>query len=433
VLEDVDYAGADFSPDGKDLAVSHVADGQSRVEFPIGRILVAKNASSPRVSRDGRLVSFWEVVSDTSTAVSIIGRDGKGKRALSAGWINTQGIPCWSADGHEVWFTANEHPGKPPGLWAVDLSGKRRLVMRVPESIELDDIAKDGRALVGYATIAQSVRFASASDPVEREVSWLDGSNVADLSPDGRTVLLNEVGEGAGAWPVVYVRSTDGSPAVKLGEGWAWSLSPDGNWVLAWNPPSGEKPSSLSLLPTGPGQSTELARGDLSDFSWGSFLPDGHSIVFAARGKEGPLRLFVQAVPGGQPRAIGPERLLLNEWTNPVSPDGKYVVAIRRGEVHLVSLDGAGTERVLPGLSTPDDRVQQWSRDSRYLYTYRRGERPQKVWLYDIATGQRHLWKEFPYDNSIEGIRLRMTTGGDAWTIEGRQVLGQLYVVEGLR
>ncbi len=433
VLEDVDYAGADFSPDGKDLAVSHVVDGQSRVEFPIGKILVEKNASNPRVSRDGSLVSFWEAVSDTSNAVSVIGRDGRDKRVLSSGWINLQGVPCWSADGHEVWFTANEHLGQPPGLWAVDLSGKRRLVMRAPETIELDDIARDGRALVGYATVAQSVRFASVSAPVEREVSWLDGSSVADLSADGRTVLLNEMGEGAGAWPVVYLRSTDGSPAVKLGEGYAWSLSPDGKWVLAWIPPSGGKPPGLSLLPTGPGQPTELATGNLSDISWGSFLPDGNSIVFSAKSKEGTMRLFVQAVRGGQPRAIGSERLILEDWTNPVSPDGRFAVAVRRGEVHLVSLDGAGADRVLPGLSTPDDRIQQWSRDSRYLYTYRRGERPQKVALYDITTGQRHLWKEFAYDNSIEGIRVRMTTSGDAWTVEGRRTLGQLYVIEGLR
>jgi dipeptidyl aminopeptidase/acylaminoacyl peptidase len=125
--------------------------------------------------------------------------------------------------------------------------------------------------------------------------------------------------------------------------------------------------------------------------------------------------------------------LFLQEWSNPVSPDGKSVIAVRRGEVHLVPLDGAAPERVLPGLSPPEDRVEQWSSDSRHLYTRRRGERPQRVWLYDIATGQRQLWKEFPFDSSIEAIRVRMTPGGSAWTIEGRRMLGQLCFVEGLR
>jgi Tol biopolymer transport system component len=433
VLEDVEYAGADFSPDGRDLAVTHVVDGQSRLELPIGKVLVAKNASSPRVSRDGSLVAFWESVSDTSVAVSVVGRDGKGKRALSAGWINAQGVPCWSADGREIWFTANEHAGQPPDLWAVDLSGRRRVVMSSPQTVELDDVAKDGKVLLGYATLSHSVRFASASDPAERELSWLDGSTVADLSPDGRTVLLNEVGQAAGAWPVIYLRSTDGSPAVKLGDGFAWSLSPNGKWVLAWIPPAGEKPASLSLLPTGPGQTAPLPQGNVTDYQWGAFLPDGNSIVFSARDKGGRFRVYTQAVPSGQPKAIGPERLVIDDSTNPVSPDGKFVVAVRRGEIHLVSLDGAGVDRVLPGLSTPDDRVLQWSRDSRHLYTFRRGERPQNVWLYDVVTGARRLWKAFPVEPSVEGIRVRMTTGGDAWTVEDRRTLGQLYLVEGLR
>ena len=433
VLEDVEYAGADFSPDGKELAVAHVIQGQSRLEFPIGKILVPKGASIPRVSRDGSLVAFWENVTDTSVAVSVVRRDGKDKRVLSAGWINAQGAPCWSADGREVWFTANAHVGKPPDLWAVDLSGRRRVVMSAPQTVELDDVAKDGRVLLGYATLARSVRFASAADPADRELSWLDGSAVADLSADGRTVLLDEVGQGAGAWPVIYLRATDGSPAVKLGDGFGWSLSPNGKWVLAWIPPAGEKPASLSLLPTGPGQPAPLPQANVVDYQWGAFLPDGNSIVFCAREKDGRFRLYTQAVPSGQPKAIGPERLLIDDWTNPVSPDGKFVVAVRRGEVHLVSLDGAGIDRVLPGLTTPDDRVLQWSRDSRHLYTFRNGERPQNVWLYDVVTGERHLWKAFPIEPSVEGIRVRMTTGGDAWTIEDRRTLGQLFVVEGLR
>jgi hypothetical protein len=102
--------------------------------------------------------------------------------------------------------------------------------------------------------------------------------------------------------------------------------------------------------------------------------------------------------------------------------------------VHLVPLDGAGTERVLPGLAPPRDRVQQWSKDSRYVYTYREGERPQRVWLYDVATGERRLWKEFFWeDKSISGKLVRMTRDGTAWTIQSPRNQAELYVVEGLR
>src|SRR5262249_60471398 len=128
-----------------------------------------------------------------------------------------------------------------------------RPLMRIPGGPGLDDVGKDGRALCEHIMPSYSVRFATASDPSERELSWLDDSFVADLSPDGKAILLNERGEGAGGSSVIYLRGTDGSPAVRLGEGEGFALSPDGKWVLAKNLPAGGKPSTLFLLPTGPG------------------------------------------------------------------------------------------------------------------------------------------------------------------------------------
>ena len=48
-----------------------------------------------------------------------------------------------------------------------------------------------------------------------------------DLSPDGRT-LLHRVRRGGWSGVFRYTRSTDGAPAVRLGEGSGQSLSPDG-------------------------------------------------------------------------------------------------------------------------------------------------------------------------------------------------------------
>jgi Tol biopolymer transport system component len=431
VLEDVGYAGADFSPDGKDLAVVHVVEGQARLEYPIGKVLLPRGADTPRVSRDGRSVALTEAKGGT-VAIAVIDRQGGAHRILSEGWSAVFGVPCWSASGREVWFTAPEQPGKPAALWAVDLSGKRRLLMRVPGSLELDDVSPEGRTLLGHHSGSRVVRFASVSEPEGRELSWLDDSWMGDLSSDGRTVLLNEAGEGSGSLSVAYLRSTDGSPAVKLGEGQGLALSPDGRWVLAENLPSAGKPATLFLLPTGPGQARTLA-GEFAGYSWGAWLPDGRSVVYSAEGKEGDSRLYVQAVPDGKPQAIGPERLGIMQLTSPVSPDGKYVIGARRGEALLVPLDGAAQSRVVPALSPPADRIVQWSLDSRQLYVYRRGERPARVWLYEVATGRRQLWKEIPFDASIEGIHVRVTPDGRAWTYGGPRVLGELYVVDGLR
>jgi Tol biopolymer transport system component len=119
--------------------------------------------------------------------------------------------------------------------------------------------------------------------------------------------------------------------------------------------------------------------------------------------------------------------------TSPVSPDGRYVVTERHPGAYLVSLDGSSPPRALPGLNTPADRIAQWSRDSKHLYVYRRVESPLKVWLYDIETGQQQLWKEIAYDSTLEGVRVRITPDGNAWTLEGVRILSELYLVEGLR
>ena len=433
VLEDVPYAGADFSPDGTEMAVVHEVDGHQRLEFPIGKVLIPDGAWAPRVSRDGRSVALWMNV-EGSSAVTVIGRDGSGKRTLSGGWGEPEGAPCWSSDGREIWFTGRERPAESPALWAVDLSGRRRLLMRVPGGLELDDVSPDGRLLLGHFTAGRTVRFATSTDPVERELAWLDGSNVAGLSADGRMLLLDEFGEASGGKSVIYLRGTDGSPAVKLGEGFGLALSPDGKWVLIDNPPAGGKPEFMSILPTGPGQPRALAALDgFASFPWGAWLPDGKSVIYVAESKDGGARLYAQAIPDGKPRPIGPQTLYLQEWSSTVSPDGRFVVGVRRGEAHLVPIDGSGSSRVLPGLSPPGDRIVQWSADSRQLYVCQSAQQAVRVSLYDVESGQRRLWKEVPFDDTVSGVRFQVTPDGSAWVYTGRRNLSELYLVEGLR
>ena len=99
------------------------------------------------------------------------------------------------------------------------LDGKKRLLMRVPEVFDLQDVSRDGRILASLRdqrmrAFAMGPRTAGA----EQDLSWLQWSLVADVSPDGVNLLFSESGQ-------VCLRETNGSSVTVLGEGWAWALT----------------------------------------------------------------------------------------------------------------------------------------------------------------------------------------------------------------
>ena len=86
----------------------------------------------------------------------------------------------------------------------------------------------------------------------ETDASWLDWSSLADLSPDGRTILFSETREGGGAKGAVYLRRASDPAPIHLGDGMGDALSPDGKWAL------GRHGAKLVLVPTGTGEHREL-------------------------------------------------------------------------------------------------------------------------------------------------------------------------------
>ena len=267
--------------------------------------------------------------------------------------------------------------------------------------------------------------------PSERELSWLDASFLADLSDDGRTLLLNEQGEGAGESPVVYLRSVDGSPAVKLGSGLGRTMSPDGKWVLIEERSNAGRRPRLSVLPTGPGEVRQLDPGKFTDFGSGAWLPDSAGIVFSATLSDGGSHLYVQPLRAASPRPIGPEGARLSPG-RAASPDGKFAIGVRAGSVTPDPHRGEGEVRVIAGLS-PADRVAQWTSDSQGLYCYRFQAGEISVFLLDLKTGHSRLWKQISTtDGGFNGF-LRITPDGNTWAYSGRRVQSDLYLVDGLR
>ncbi|MEO8191255.1 MAG: hypothetical protein ABI682_13015 [Acidobacteriota bacterium] len=435
VLADVIYAGADWTPDGKQLAVVRLVQGKTRLEFPIGNVIQeAAGAASPRFSPRGDRIGFFGVSAEgLGTSLVVMDTSGKGRKTLSKGWKDIAGVPCWSPDGSEIWMTASADTSQMYALYAVDLAGKIRMVTRVPGSLELDDISRDGRVLVAHHTILRTMAGLAMGQENELVLSWLDGSLPADLSPDGKTLIFTETGEGSGTTPAVYLRRTDGGAAVRLGEGHGLALSPDGKWVVASVGSSEGKPERLVLLPTGAGES-RVMNERLENFSGAAWLPDGREVVFAAQEKGHRPRIFVQSLEGGDPRPLSPEGVYIRPSTNPLSPDGKFVLGISGAKASLYPLEG-GPARPVAGLEAGDVPVQ-WSEEGRSLYVHHFSGLPHNVWLLDPESGKKQPWLEIKPGESLGGgvgVEVLLTRDGKSYVYGMQRVFSELYVVEGLR
>src|SRR6266851_5518515 len=189
---------ADWSPDGKTLAIVRAINGMNQLEFPAGRILYRTSGwlNSVRVSPRNDAIAFIEhpVRHDDSGSVKLLERNGN-HRALSEGWASAAGL-AWNPSGEEVWFTASRN-GSAQSLWAVRRSGGLRLVGQAPGILRLHDIAADRAVLVARESRRLEIAARLNGDSSERDISWLDSSRVQDISADGKLILFDESGEGA--------------------------------------------------------------------------------------------------------------------------------------------------------------------------------------------------------------------------------------------
>ena len=211
---------ADWSPDGKELAVCRVAGNRSRVEYPVGKVLyeAAGWVRSVRVSPDGRLLAFIDCAQRGNNDGHLKIVDTSGKLRLDGPLVQGASALAWSPKGEEVWCGAVD---------AISLAGKVRHVWTSPNAL-LEDLSRDGRALVNESTARRElVGFGRDGKP--RELTALNWSFPSDISADGNTVLFYEQIRQP---PGVYVRKLDGSPAVRLADGEGYGFSPDGRFAL---------------------------------------------------------------------------------------------------------------------------------------------------------------------------------------------------------
>jgi serine/threonine protein kinase len=425
ILENVN--DADWSPDGKTLAISHTVRGLNRIEYPIGTVLNQSPHApqSLRVSPKGDLLAFFEYGNEVADyAVTVLDAHGV-KRVLSRGWRGVGGL-AWDPEGNEIWFSGTK-PGGEPALRAVNLRGQERLVIDTPAFVVPDDIARDGRVLLAVADSRVGISCLPPREKQERDLSWFDASRIYDISDDGKTILFVELSYGQARNTAIYLRKTDGSPAVRLGEGNRPKLSPDGRWVVSIL--SDGLQTKLNLLPTGAGEARSVPANAMH-YERVEWFPDGRRLLFTGNEPNKPVRTFVQDLEGGNAMPITPDGMTAAL----VSPDAKYATAVVGGKLDLLPTQG-GHPRPIADLDT-DESVVQWSGDSRFLFL-RKLENPSsmRITRLDVATSRRELWRELktPDPVGVQIGQMVMTPDGTAYAYSFQRDIVTLYLVKGLK
>jgi eukaryotic-like serine/threonine-protein kinase len=421
---------ADFAEDGTSMAVVRYVteNGHWRLEYPIGKVLLdgINWISHPKISPDGKWIAFADHENpggDDEGALAVIDMQGHEKK-LQSGNVSLQGI-VWSPKGDEIWYTASGH-GSATNPQAVKLDGKHRTLTNVPGGMWIEDRRGDDILMVTHQQRV-AIRGKAPGAKEEKDLGWFGWSVMRDLSQDGKKVLFEEEGEGGGANYTVFLRDTDGSPPVRIGEGLGLAISPDGKWVVTKPKDKG----TLSIVPTGAGEARQLTHDNVS-YPAARFLPDGKHLIAIGIETGHGVRDYMIDVSSGDSKPITPEGVS----GTLVSPDGKSVgVRGPDGKMEIWSLE-SNSARPIPGLD-PKYYATSWSSDGKSIYvgSSLRQEAAADVFKVDVESGKMTPWRKFGGElAAARNVSVPVVVGdGDAYAYVYVQLLSEAYVVRGMR
>ncbi|HUO84387.1 MAG TPA: serine/threonine-protein kinase, partial [Thermoanaerobaculia bacterium] len=304
VCEDVQEA--QWTADGKNFLIVRRVAGWYRIESPIGNVVYKTPhwISRARFSPNEQLIGFMlhPVWGDDAGCVAVIDRNGQ-EIVRGDHFFSSSGL-AWTVDGQEVWF-AGELTARGRDLMSLDLKGRLRAVLPAPGRLTLHDIAPDGRVLLATEAARREAVVGRLGETQERNLTWFDWSRISGLSRDGSFIVFEEQASAVQGVNTVFLRYTDGAPAIRMAEGRARGnpISPDGQWlaIVVGDPPQ------LQLIPVGAGD-TRWVACDLAEITGLQFYPEGDRLLILGNYAESPKQLFELRLDGNgkvQPLTTG--------------------------------------------------------------------------------------------------------------------------------
>lgn len=422
---------ADWMPDGKSLAIIRRSGFDFVIECPIGHQVYAsgKWISDLRISPAGHLLAVIEhpVWGDDAGRAVILDMSGR-RVAESQQEFGSVGGLAWTPGGDEVWIAALGPGGPGHNLVALGVKGKERTVLHTPTRLTIHDIAPQG-VLVSYHDGRREILAGTKGDSEERNLSWFDWSYPCGLTGDGARLLLEEQASARRSEEnSIYMRATDGAPAVHLGEGRArGGFSPDGKWIATL---TAAEEGSFHLLPTGAGQPRRLSHAPIRElYSW-VWSRDGASLFISGSGASAMMRLWQLPLDGSGARSVGPEGI---GWPIAEAPDGRVAASVPDGPPVVFGIDD-GEAVPLPS-SQPGDMPRHWTKDGSSVLVYRSLRDTVRIDAIHLVSGERTLWKELhPHDSAgILSINpILIAANDESYAYGFRRMLSETYIVDGL-
>ena len=400
---------ADWNPDGSSLAVSRKVGNHVQLEFPPGKVLYQNDGyiSDLRFSPAGDEIAFFDhsTYGDDRDIVTLVDLHGH-RKALTGEFSSVQGL-AWVPDGREIWFTAADG-SEPRSLRSVNLNGKQRMLLSSPSVLHFQDISKSGYVLINSDTMRDQQVFAETRSGQVRDFSFFPFENIAAISDDSRTFLLNAYVSGPNSDYNLYTQTAGaGSSPVLIGQGTAMGFSPNGEWALALDPIHLER---LRIIPTGVGESSTINAPPGLRYIVATWMPDSkHILVVASAAGHAPAT-YVQDVTGGAARQItreGMYALIIHDVTTSVSPDGQYCLTTDGARHYWLHPMNGGEPKPITGL-LEGDLPLQWHNGSQSIFFERRaGLDAIDIYDLNLTTGQQKVWTHFSPTDKTAMVTMR--------------------------